>query len=258
MTDYPELAPEEAEALAEISGKLMSDGIDRESSDAEALKRVLERKRENDKKDPFRFLNIGDLPLTPPRWLVKGLIELDSFGEIFGEPGCGKSFLAVELACCVATGTPFFGFEIKNPGPVYYMAAEGRGGLIRRFNAWAIARGIPLKGAPLFLNETPLILIDEQSCRNTIAALKKKMDELKERPRLIALDTWSRNLGGDDSSPQDAAMGVSALDQIRSHFENVACLVIHHSGQNLKERSRGWSGLRAAVDFEFKMERGIG
>jgi hypothetical protein len=63
-------------------------------------------------------------------------------------------------------------------------------------------------------------------------------------------------LGGDDSSPQDAAIGVSALDQIRSCFQNVACLVIHHSGQNIKDRSRGWSGLRAAVDFEFRMERG--
>jgi hypothetical protein len=259
MKDYPELTPDEAERLAELSGKLMSDGMNQQEADIEALKRILERRKqeaEGKKKDPFRFLRIGDLKLNPPRWLVKGLIEEDSFGEIFGEPGCGKSFLAIELACRVATGTPFFGFEVKHPGPVYYLAAEGRGGLTRRFSAWSISRGLPLKGAPLFLNETPIILVDELSCRNAINALKKKADELKTPPSLILLDTWSRCLGADDSSPQDAAMGVAALDQIRSHFQNAACLVVHHSGQAAKDRSRGWSGLRAAVDFEFRMDRG--
>jgi hypothetical protein len=160
------------------------------------------------------------------------------------------------MAACVATGTPFFGYEIKNPGPVFFLAAEGRGGLIRRFCAWSIARGVSLKEAVLFLNETPLILIDELSCKNATNALQKMAGELKTPPVLLIVDTWSRNLGGDDSSPQDAAIGVAALDQIRSRFQNVTCLVVHHSGQNIKDRSRGWSGLRAAVDFEFRMERG--
>jgi hypothetical protein len=257
MNDYPELTLEESEQLEELSGKLMSDGMDRSEADVKALAEILaKRKKAPEKKDPFRFLCVGDQELTPPRWLVKGLIEADSFGEVFGEPGCGKSFLAIELACAVATGTPFFGMDIRRPGPVYYLAAEGRGGLIRRFRAWSMARAIPLKGAPLFLNETPLVLIDELSCKNAVAALRKKGGELQAPPSLIILDTWSRNLGGDDSSPQDATMGVSALDQIRSCFQDIVCLVIHHSGQGVKDRSRGWSGLRAAADFEFKMERG--
>jgi hypothetical protein len=231
----------------------MDGGMSREDADLRAMTEAVAEAREEDR-GAFRFVRVGDVPLTPPRWLIKNLIETDSFGEIFGEPGCGKSFMAIELACCVATGTPFFGYEIKYRGPVYYLAAEGRGGLVRRFRAWSIARGIPFEGAPLFLNETPLVLIDELSCKNAIAALRKKADELQAPPSLIILDTWSRNLGGDDSSPQDAAMGVTALDQVRSCFQNVSC--IHHSGQAVKDRSRGWSGLRAAVDFEFRMEKG--
>jgi hypothetical protein len=260
MSETSVLRPEDQEHLDELIGKYVFDGgMSRIEAEDRALREILEARQKEaggKKKAPFRFLRIGDLELTPPRWLVKNLIEADGFGEIFGEPGCGKSFLGIELACRVATGTPFFGFEVKSPGPVYYLAAEGRGGLLRRFKAWSIARGTALEGTPLFLNETPLVLIDESSCRNAISALEKKAAELKTPPALIILDTWSRNLGGDDSSPQDAAIGVSALDQIRSHFQNVACLVIHHSGQNVKDRSRGWSGLRAAVDFEFRMERG--
>jgi hypothetical protein len=254
------MKPEIQERINELAGKYEFEaGMSHVEAEDRALRETLEeleKDAENERKDSFRFLRIGDLELTPPRWLIKNLIEADSFGEIFGEPGCGKSFLAIEISCRVATGTPFFGFEVRHPGPVYYMAAEGRGGLIRRFRAWSIARGVSLKGSPLYLNETPLVLIDEISCRNAITALKKKADELKAPPSLIVMDTWSRNLGGDDSSPQDAAIGVAALDQIRSHFQNAACLVIHHTGQNMKDRSRGWSGLRAAVDFEFKIERG--
>jgi hypothetical protein len=260
MNETAALKPGDRDRLDELIGKYIFDaGMSKLDAENRALGEILEEREketEGKKQDPFRFLRVGDLELRPPRWLVKGLIEADGFGEVFGEPGCGKSFLGIELACRVATGTPFFGFEVRNPGPVYYLAAEGRGGLLRRFRAWGIARGAALEGAPLFLNETPLVLVDEMSCRNAIRALEKKAAELKTPPALIVLDTWSRNLGGDDSSPQDAAIGVSALDQIRSRFQNVACLVIHHSGQNVKDRSRGWSGLRAAVDFEFRMERG--
>ena len=70
------------------------------------------------------------------------------------------------------------------------------------------------------MNETPLVLIDEIFWRNAAAALQRMMSALQTPPSLIILDTWSWNLGGDDSSPQDAAMGVSALDQIWSRFEN--------------------------------------
>jgi hypothetical protein len=255
VSEAAALRPEDQDLLNELIGKYVFDaGMSRIEAEDRALREILEERKEKagEKKDPFRFLRIGDLELRPPHWLVKHLIETDGFGE----PGCGKSFLAIEISCRVVTGTPFFGFEVKHPGPVYYLAAEGRGGLIRRFRAWSIARGVSLEGVPLYLNETPLTLIDELSCRNAITALRKKADELKVPPGLIVVDTWSRNLGGDDSSPQDAAVGVAALDQIRGQFQNVACLVIHHSGQSMKDRSRGWSGLRAAVDFEFRMERG--
>jgi hypothetical protein len=252
---YSALTPDERERLTERAGKYMEDGLDAVQADLKALGEII-GKAGGEQKDAFRFTRVGDIALTPPKWLVKNLIEADSFGEIFGEPGCGKSFLAIELACCVATGTPFYGRAVKKPGPVYYLAAEGRSGLVRRFTAWKLSRGISLKDAPLYLNDTPLQLIDGVSAPRAAAALRRKEEELRAPPSLIILDTWSRVLGGDDSSPQDASEGVAALDELRSRFDQVAAIVIHHSGQNMRERSRGWSGLRAAVDLEFRMDKG--
>ncbi|GHT83336.1 hypothetical protein FACS1894137_04180 [Spirochaetia bacterium] len=203
----------------------------------------------------FRFDRIGAMEMKPSSWLVKGLIETDSFGCLFGDPGAGKSFLAIELAACVATGTPFYGLEVKRPGPVIYLAGEGRAGLIRRFNAWSIARRIPIKDAPLFLNSGAVSLIEDISMVSMVKALKTLIKELGRPPALVILDTWSRTLGGDDSAPSDAAAGVAALDALRARFENFAALVVHHEG-HLKGRGRGWSGLRAAVDVEIRADRG--
>jgi hypothetical protein len=48
MISFPELTPNEAESLAELSGKFMDSGIDREQADIKALKTILERRKEKD------------------------------------------------------------------------------------------------------------------------------------------------------------------------------------------------------------------
>jgi hypothetical protein len=182
------------------------------------------------------------------------LIEADSFGCLYGDPAAGKSFIAIELSSCVSTGTPFYGLPVKK-GPVIFLAGEGQSGLARRFNAWAIVRGVSLGGAPLYINRGPVSLIDGDSMVKVIQALERLILEIGRPPALVILDTWSRVLGGDDSAPSDAAAGVAALDSLRARFGNFAALVVHHEGHT-KGRGRGWSGLRAAVDVELRAERG--
>jgi RecA-family ATPase len=40
------------------------------------------------------------------RWLVDGLWSEEAVGIIGGEPKCGKSFLALDLAVAIAAGIP--------------------------------------------------------------------------------------------------------------------------------------------------------
>jgi hypothetical protein len=86
-------------------------------------------------------------------------------------------------------------------------------------------------------------------------ALERLILEIGRPPALAVLDTWSRVLGGDDSASSDAAAGVAALDNLRARFGNFATVVVHHEGHT-KGRGRGWSGLRAAMDMEWRVERG--
>ena len=91
-----------------------------------------------DARQTFPFSHVKELikGMRPIRWLVKGFLEMDSLSLMFGEPGCGKSFVAIDLACCVATGHSWHGKAIKRPGSVFYIAGEGFNGLSRRLMAW--------------------------------------------------------------------------------------------------------------------------
>src|SRR3546814_14339654 len=101
-------------------------------------------------------------PPTPPNWIVDGIAETDSFCVLFGDPESGKSFMAMDWACCVATGTPWKDRKVKK-GPVLYINGEGHNGVNRRLTAWAIANGVDLRQHPLYLSSTPTALTDERS-----------------------------------------------------------------------------------------------
>ena len=43
--------------------------------------------------------HIAKIELTAPQYLIEGLIEQQSLCQMFGEPGSGKSFVAIDIAC---------------------------------------------------------------------------------------------------------------------------------------------------------------
>lgn len=52
----------------------------------------------------FEFSRADSLQLTQIKWIVDDYIEADSLAQVFGDPGGGKSFVSIDIACCVATG----------------------------------------------------------------------------------------------------------------------------------------------------------
>jgi hypothetical protein len=244
---------ETAASLAKMSGALVTTAPDQRRDLIQSIRGTVVS-LEPSANNGFRFVRMDSLQVRPPSWLVKGLIETDCFCCLYGDPATGKSFIAIELSLCVATGTPFYDLPVKK-GPVIFMAGEGQSGLARRFEAWSIARHVSISGAPFYINQGTVSLIDGDSMIPVIQALERLILEIGQPPALVILDTWSRVLGGDDSAPSDAAAGVAALDDLRTRFGNFAAIVVHHEGHT-KGRGRGWSGLRAAVDVELRAERG--
>ena len=203
---------------------------------------------------PFRFVAVGDLEYHPPEFLVDDLIETDTLGLIFGDPGCGKSFMAVDLALCVASGADFHGHRVKQ-GAVFYIAGEGHNGLVRRFHAWARHRGQALAAVPMFKSERAAQFLDGASAQ----AVARSVTDLAAQhgaPALIVVDTLARNFGaGDENSTQEMGAFVAAMDDLRANWPGSVILIVHHSGHAEKQRARGAMALKGALDFEYRLEK---
>ena len=202
----------------------------------------------------FRFVPVAALEYRAPEFVIDGLIETETLGLVFGDPGCGKSFLAVDIALSVASGTPFHGRDVKQ-GPVFFIAGEGHNGLARRFAAWSKDRGVDLEKVPLFKSTRSAQFLDGPSA-DAMAECVEDLANAHGQPRLIIIDTLARNFGaGDENSTQDMSNFVTAMDDLQERFPKCTVLIVHHSGHGEKSRARGAMALKGALDLEYRVEK---
>ncbi len=196
---------------------------------------------------PLKLTRADTIEMRRPDWLLRGMLERDTFALIFGDPGCGKSFLAIDWACRIATGTAWRGHYVR-PAPVVYVAGEGQQGFGRRIRAWGEHNGVALTDAPLYV--APAVAIPDVS---ELTRLVLAVQPLPKPPALIVLDTLARCFGGgDENSTQDMSKFVSACDALRRHY-GCTVLVVHHTGHADKNRARGAIALKAALDAEYRL-----
>jgi len=205
----------------------------------------------------FELVRVDDLRPHPPRWLIRGVLEEGTLAMVFGEPGVGKSFLAVSMACCIATGSNWNDREVKK-GMVVYIAGEGHGGLGRRLKAWSIKHGVDLAGSPLRVSKGPAALSDPGTVDAVSEAIRQAQEEESEVPRLVIIDTLARNFGsGDENSTKDMQEFIKAVDELRQRH-GCTVLIVHHTGHAEKGRARGAIALKGAVDAEYRIQEQSG
>lgn len=201
------------------------------------------------KKSVFELVKYGDTEVKPTPWLIKNIFEADSTSCVFGASGSGKSYLALDVSCCVASGIDFFGNKVKHQGSVAYIAGEGFHGLSKRVRAWEIKNETPLKSAPLYISRSSARLCDDAfmvEVEKTIA----EVAEVEGTLALVVIDTWARNIAGDENDSSDSSKAISALDSIRGKY-GCAMIVVHHTGVGATDRARGSSVLKASLDAEY-------
>ena len=70
----------------------------------------------------------------PSNPLIADMLDEGAMSVIYGESNSGKTFVALDMAMAVATGTPWNGKATKH-GLVVYVAAEGGKRIMRRLAA---------------------------------------------------------------------------------------------------------------------------
>lgn len=213
-----------------------------------------DERRPEPQRPRLQFIPIGQIlgKITPPQWLIRDFLELDSLVMVFGDPEAGKSFMAMDWAACVATGQAWKGNPVRQ-GPVLYINGEGRNGVSRRFTAWSIVN-TSLSEAPLHFSSVTTALTDVMAAAELEVVIGEFIAEFGP-PVLIVIDTLARNYGpGDENSTQDMTQAIATCDAIRE-LTHATVALVHHSGHGDKARARGAMAMRAALDAEYRMAR---
>jgi RecA-family ATPase len=96
------------------------------------------------------------------RWLVEELWGASSVGVIGGAPKCAKTWLGLDMALSVATGTACLGkYAVPQPGPVLVYLAEDALLVVReRVAGMARHRGLDLAGVDVHVITSPVLRLD--------------------------------------------------------------------------------------------------
>lgn len=184
--------------------------------------------------------------LSDPDFLVHGILPVGGFSVLYGPPGSGKTFVALDWAMCIATGFRWQQREVRR-GQVVYVSGEGGPGLKSRVRAWKAHREFSGRAGVHFLREAVTVL-DPADLQRFIHEVR----QLDIQPNLVVLDTLARCFaGGDENSTADMSNFVAGVDRIRTQLET-SVLVVHHSNKS-SGSERGNTALRGAADTMTKL-----
>ncbi len=116
------------------------------------------------------------------RWLVEQLWSEQAVG--IDEPKCGKSFLALDLAVAVATGTPCLRRFPAASGRVLLFAVEDAAHVVRE--------RLDGRAAGTDLNNLDIDVIDVSAVRLDLDGDRQRLTVRRVRPRLLVLDPLVR------------------------------------------------------------------
>lgn len=188
--------------------------------------------------------------IPDPSWLIDGVIPAMSLSVIYGEPGCGKSFLALDMALSVASGFPWHNRAIEQ-GVVIYIYAEGVYGLKSRVSVWEKNKKKDRVQDIHFIANAP----DLTSTEDVKLLLDTIQKNLINKVSLIIIDTLARAIPqADENSSKDIGLVIQHCDQIKEHL-GANVILIHHSGKSAvaSRTERGSSSLRGAVDTSIQV-----
>ncbi len=186
------------------------------------------------------------LPVRPEaqRWLVTDLWSQEAVGLIGGEPKCCKSFLALELAVAVASGTPCLRyFPVPHPGRVLLFAAEDALHVVRqRLDGICAAAAVRLGALDVHVITAPTVRLDLAPDR---VRLERTVDELK--PRLLVLDPFVRLHRIDENASGEVAPLLAYLRELQRRYA-LAVLLVHHAKKG-GGKIRAGQALRGSSEF---------
>lgn len=207
---------------------------------------------------PVKFLTAQDLfkkQFEPIRWIVPGIVA-EGVTLLAGKPKLGKSWLCLDMALAVATGSQVLGSVTCDQGDVLYLALEDnerrlqqRLRKLRPDGAW------PDKLC--YATECPTL------DRGGAEYIRQWVQQV-QRPRLVIVDVMARLTGPRDKKEtlyEQDYKSIQALSKLASST-GLAVVLVHHTrktiGIDRLDSVSGSTGLTGAMDTVMVLDKADG
>ena len=208
--------------------------------------------------NPLPVQRASQLSTAGPQtqWLVEGLWSDQAVGILGGEPKCYKSFLALDVAVSVASGTACLRqFPVRRTGKVLLFPAEDSLAIVRqRLEGIATMAQVDFPSLPVEVITAPSLRLDTPTDRQRLADTIQKL-----QPILLVLDPLIRLHRIDENDATQVAALLSYLRELQRRF-HLAILLVHHArkdsnGSRPGQALRGSSELHGWGDSNLYMRR---
>lgn len=193
---------------------------------------------------------LDDLPLASP--LIPGVLNRESYAILSGRDGSMKTFVALDWALSLATGTPWNGkpvYPMEDRPRVLFLVGEGQAGFQKRVAAWKRAHGV-------------------ESLDGRFKALFKRINFFRDQPSvewliqtvtdggygLVVLDHLRLISGGADGNSSDMGVVVDNVKALVDATLGGSVLLIAHTDKADND-TRGFSGIEDDSDTVWHAKR---
>lgn len=204
-------------------------------------------------------------PAPPINWIYEPWLGAGDVVILAGEPGLGKSWVALDLMFALALGRPWATCDqASGHQRVLYIDEENNYRLVRH-RIGKLVDGLdigmadidPAKMSAIYALENGINFDDPAS----LDLLKRKLDQL--RPDWIIIDSLVRVHRRDENSNAEMSALIGGIIKPMAAAIHAGVIVIHHLGKATKDRPagsvadriRGASDIRAVADQVWGLER---
>lgn len=208
---------------------------------------------------PVQIAHQLEIAPATESWLIEALWSEQAVGIIGGEPKCCKSFLALDMAVSVASGTPCLRrYPPARTGRVLLFAAEDALHVVRRrLDGICRIAQISLEELDIQVITAPILRLDTSTDQKRLA---ETVAELK--PTVLLLDPFVRLHRIDENASQEVAPILGYLRELQRQYQ-LAVVLVHHARKGAHklrpgQALRGSSEFHAWGDSNLYLRRGPG
>ena len=197
--------------------------------------------------------SLNNRHIDPPKFMIPGIIPY-GITILASPPKFGKSWMCLDIALSVSTGTTFMGLETNKYGVVYLALEDGDYRLQERIRKVANGRAIP--DNLLLVKEAPLLN------EGLLPQIRKFVEEATIPIGMVIIDTLQKIRGVAGKTEGVYGYDYRELGQLHQFAldNNLAVVLVHHLNKggddsDFVSRLNGSTGVSGAADSIITLTR---